>query len=145
VQDDTAEWPFEDDDDVLDAWMLGIHSVDYGDPELDDEDFTMALAGLTRGLLLRLLLAGGSREIDGLAGELKEAAAELDDLGGDAWEAAGDPLASSIEWLIGYGMVERDGDVLRLTPLGTEGVVHLIDDADLEVDARPAIDSMSAH
>ncbi|WP_378785006.1 hypothetical protein ACFMQL_07230 [Nonomuraea fastidiosa] len=145
VQDDTAEWPFEDDDDVLDAWMLGIHSVDYGDPELDDDDLTMALAGLTRGLLVRLLLAGGSRELDGLARELKEAAAELDELGTDAWEAAGDPLASSIEWLTGYGMLERDGDVLRLTPLGTEGVVHLIDDADLEVDARPAIDSMSAH
>ncbi|MFG1700364.1 hypothetical protein [Nonomuraea sp. NPDC049309] len=145
VQDDTAEWPFEDDDDVLDAWMLGIHSVDYGDPELDDDDLTMALAGLTRGLLVRLLLAGGSRELDGLARELKEAATELDELGTDAWEAAGDPLASSIEWLTGYGMVERDGDVLRLTPLGTEGVVHLIDDADLEVDARPAIDSMSAH
>ncbi|MEV4565769.1 hypothetical protein AB0K12_18565 [Nonomuraea sp. NPDC049419] len=146
VQDDTAEWPFDDDEDVLDAWMLGLHSVDYGDPELDDDDLTMALAGLTRGVLVRLLLAGGSREIDGLARELGEAAADLDELGGDAWEAAGDdPLASSIEWLTGYGMVERDGDVLRLTPLGTEGVVHLIDDADIEVDARPAIDSMSAH
>ncbi|MEV4801057.1 hypothetical protein AB0K18_13705 [Nonomuraea sp. NPDC049421] len=146
VQDDTAEWPFDDDEDVLDAWMLGLHSVDYGDPELDDDDLTMALAGLTRGVLVRLLLAGGSREVDGLARELGEAAADLDELGGDAWEAAGDdPLASSIEWLTGYGMVERDGDVLRLTPLGTEGVVHLIDDADIEVDARPAIDSMSAH
>lgn len=146
VQDDTAEWPFDDDEDVLDAWMLGLHSVDYGDPELDDDDLTMALAGLTRGVLVRLLLAGGSREVDGLARELGEAAADLDELGGDAWEAAGDdPLASTIEWLTGYGMVERDGDVLRLTPLGTEGVVHLIDDADIEVDARPAIDSMSAH
>ncbi|MFD0470624.1 hypothetical protein ACFQ0B_21740 [Nonomuraea thailandensis] len=49
VQDDTAEWPFDDDEDVLDAWMLGLHSVDYGDPELEDDDLTMALAGLTRG------------------------------------------------------------------------------------------------
>ncbi|NJP90151.1 hypothetical protein HCN51_11935 [Nonomuraea sp. FMUSA5-5] len=145
VQDDTAEWPFDDDEDVLDAWMLGLHSVDYGDPELDDDDLTMALAGLTRGLLIRLLLAGGSRERAELAQELAEAAADLDELGADAWEAAGDPLAPAIDWLIGYGMVELDGDTVRLTPLGTEGVVHLIDDADIEVDARPAIESMSAH
>ncbi|TDD26423.1 hypothetical protein [Nonomuraea diastatica] len=145
VQDDTSEWPFDDDEDVLDAWMLGLHSVDYGDPELDDDDLTMALAGLTRGLLVRLLLAGGSRDLDELGQELAEAAADLDELGSDAWEAAGDPLAPAIDWLIGYGMVEVDGKALRLTPLGTEGVVHLVDDADIEVDARPAIESMSAH
>ncbi|MEO3792555.1 hypothetical protein ABGB14_20265 [Nonomuraea sp. B10E15] len=145
VQDDTSEWPFDDDEDVLDAWMLGLHSVDYGDPELDDDDLTMALAGLTRGLLVRLLLAGGSRDLDELSQELAEAAADLDELGSDAWEAAADPLAPPIDWLIGYGMVEVDGKTLRLTPLGTEGVVHLVDDADIEVDARPAIESMSAH
>lgn len=145
VQDDTAEWPFDDDEDVLDAWMLGLHSVDYGDPELADDDLTMALAGLTRGLLVRLLLAGGSREREELSRELAEAAADLDELGGDAWEAAGDPLAPAIDWLTGYGMVEVEGGAVRLTPLGTEGVVHLIDDADIEVDARPAIESMSAH
>ncbi|GAA2873994.1 hypothetical protein GCM10020220_074190 [Nonomuraea rubra] len=145
VQDDTAEWPFDDDEDVLDAWMLGLHSVDYGDPELEDDDLTMALAGLTRGMLIRLLLAGGSRERADLARDLSEAASDLDELGSDAWEAAGDPLAPAIDWLIGYGMVELDGDTVRLTPLGTEGVVHLIDDADIEVDARPAIESMSAH
>ncbi|RSN07628.1 hypothetical protein DMB42_23660 [Nonomuraea sp. WAC 01424] len=145
VQDDTAEWPFDDDEDVLDAWMLALHSVDYGDPELDDDDLTMALAGLTRGLLVRLLLAGGSRERDELARELAEAAADLDELGGDAWEAAGDPLAPAIDWLVGYGMVAVEGTTVSLTPLGTEGVVHLVDDADIEVDARPAIESMSAH
>ncbi|WP_431933132.1 hypothetical protein [Nonomuraea jabiensis] len=145
VQDDTSEWPFDDDEDVLDAWMLGLHSVDYGDPELSDEDLTMALAGLTRGLLVRLLLAGGSRDLDDLAQDLAESAADLDELGADAWEAAGDPLAPAIDWLVGYGMVEVDGNTLRLTPLGTEGVVHLVDDADIEVDARPAIESMSAH
>nr|WP_201761244.1 hypothetical protein [Nonomuraea sp. K271] len=145
VQDDTSEWPFDDDEDVLDAWMLGLHSVDYGDPELDDDDLTMALAGLTRGLLVRLLLAGGSRDLDDLSQDLAEAAADLDELGSDAWEAAGDPLAPPIDWLIGYGMVELDGKTLKLTPLGTEGVVHLVDDADIEVDARPAIESMSAH
>ncbi|MFF4623926.1 hypothetical protein [Nonomuraea jabiensis] len=145
VQDDTSEWPFDDDEDVLDAWMLGLHSVDYGDPELSDEDLTMALAGLTRGLLVRLLLAGGSRDLDELAQDLAESAADLDELGSDAWEAAGDPLAPAIDWLVGYGMVEVDGNTLRLTPLGTEGVVHLVDDADIEVDARPAIESMSAH
>ncbi|MEV0230468.1 hypothetical protein [Nonomuraea sp. NPDC050786] len=145
VQDDTSEWPFDDDEDVLDAWMLGLHSVDYGDPELDDEDLTMALTGLTRGLLIRLLLAGGARAREELAQDLAEAAADLDELGADAWEAAGDPLTPAIDWLIGYGMVEVDGDTVRLTPLGTEGVVHLVDDADIEVDARPAIESMSAH
>ncbi|TMR21577.1 hypothetical protein ETD86_14860 [Nonomuraea turkmeniaca] len=146
VQDDTSEWPFDDDEDVLDAWMLGLHSIDYGDPELDDEDLTMALAGLTRGVLVRLLLGGGSRDIDELAQELAEAAAELDEeLGADAWQAAGDPLAPPIDWLVGYGMAEVEGRTLRLTPLGTEGVVHLVDDADIEVDARPAIESMSAH
>ncbi|SDJ64330.1 hypothetical protein SAMN05421874_102531 [Nonomuraea maritima] len=145
VQDDTAEWPFDDDEDVLDAWMLGLHSVDYGDPELDDEDLTMALTGLTRGLLVRLLLGGGSRDRDELARELSEAAAELDELGSDAWEAAGDPLAPAIDWLAGYGMVEVDGSTVSLTPLGTEGVIHLIDDADIEIDARPAIESMTAH
>ncbi|MEO3887590.1 hypothetical protein [Nonomuraea sp. B5E05] len=145
VQDDTSEWPFDDDEDVLDAWMLGLHSVDYGDPELDDDDLTMALAGLTRGLLVRLLLAGGSRDLDELSQELAEAAADLDELGSDAWEAAGDPLAPAIDWLVGYGMIEVDGRTLMLTPLGTEGVVHLVDDADIEVDARPAIESMSAH
>ncbi|MED7930090.1 hypothetical protein SMD20_38070 [Nonomuraea sp. LP-02] len=146
VQDDTAEWPFDDDEDVLDAWMLGLHSVDYGDPELPDDDLTMALAGLTRGVLVRLLLAGGARDLDELARELSEAAAELDEeLGADAWEAAGDPLAPAVDWLVGYGMVEVEGRTLKLTPLGTEGVVHLVDDADIEVDARPAIESMSAH
>ncbi|SDK14649.1 hypothetical protein SAMN05421869_11485 [Nonomuraea jiangxiensis] len=145
VQDDTAEWPFDDDEDVLDAWMLGLHSVDYGDPELDDDDLTMALAGLTRGVLVRLLLAGGSRDLDELAQELAEAAADLDELGSDAWEAVGDPLTPAIDWLTGYGMVELRDGTLSLTPLGTEGVVHLVDDADIEVDARPAIESMSAH
>ncbi|GAA1665771.1 hypothetical protein GCM10009733_074270 [Nonomuraea maheshkhaliensis] len=146
VQDDTAEWPFDDDEDVLDAWMLGLHSVDYGDPELEDDDLTMALAGLTRGVLVRLLLAGGSRDLGELSRDLAEAAAELDELGGDAWEAAGDPVASAVDWLTGYGMVELGDDgTLRLTPLGTEGVIHLVDDADIEVDARPAIESMSAH
>ncbi|TMS00758.1 hypothetical protein [Nonomuraea basaltis] len=146
VQDDTSEWPFDDDEDVLDAWMLGLHSVDYGDPELPDDDLTMALSGLTRGVLVRLLLAGGSRDLDELAQELAEAAADLDEeLGADAWEAAGDPLAPAIDWLVGYGMVEVQGRTISLTPLGTEGVVHLVDDADIEVDARPAIESMSAH
>jgi hypothetical protein len=145
VQDDTSEWPFDDDEDVLDAWMLGLHSVDYGDPELADEDLTMALAGLTRGVLVRLLLAGGSRDLDELAQELAEAAAELDELGADAWEAADEPLSGSLDWLAGYGMVSVSGKIVSLTPLGTEGVVHLVDDADIEVDARPAIESMSAH
>ncbi|MER6947089.1 hypothetical protein ABT294_23945 [Nonomuraea sp. NPDC000554] len=145
VQDDTAEWPFDDDEDVLDAWMLGLHSVDYGDPELDDEDLTMALAGLTRGVLVRLLLAGGSRERGELEQELSEAAADLDELGSDAWEAAGDPLATAIDWLVGYGMAEVSGTTVSLTALGTEGVVHLVDDSDIELDARPAIESMSAH
>ncbi|MEV0197236.1 hypothetical protein [Nonomuraea sp. NPDC050691] len=150
VQDDTSEWPFDDDEDVLDAWMLGLHSVDYGDPELPDDDLTMALAGLTRGVLVRLLLAGGSRELDGLRQELAEAAAEIDELGSDAWEAAGDPLAPAVDWLTGYGMVTLDasqgaGGTLSLTALGTEGVIHLVDDSDIEIDARPAIESMSAH
>ncbi|MET7464920.1 hypothetical protein [Nonomuraea sp. NPDC005501] len=150
VQDDTSEWPFDDDEDVLDAWMLGLHSVDYGDPELPDDDLTMALSGLTRGVLVRLLLAGGARELDGLRQELAEAAADLDELGSDAWEAAGDPLAPAIDWLTGYGMVALDaaegaGGTLSLTALGTEGVIHLVDDADVEIDARPAIESMSAH
>ncbi|WP_433516107.1 hypothetical protein ACQP2T_11345 [Nonomuraea sp. CA-143628] len=145
VQDDTSEWPFDDDEDVLDAWMLGLHSVDYGDPELADEDLTMALAGLTRGVLVRLLLGGGSRDLAELGQELSEAAAELDELGSDAWEAAGDPLAGALAWLTGYGMVEVTGQTVSLTPLGTEGVVHLVDDSDIEVDARPAIESMSAH
>ncbi|MEU4574492.1 hypothetical protein ACBI99_02770 [Nonomuraea sp. ATR24] len=145
VQDDTAEWPFDDDEDVLDAWMLGLHSVDYGDPELADEDLTMALAGLTRGLLVRLLLAGGSRDLAGLRRELAEAAAEIDELGAQAWHEAGDPLAPALTWLAGYGMTEVSGDTVSLTPLGTEGVVHLLDDSDIEIDARPAIESMSAH
>ncbi|MFI6499137.1 hypothetical protein [Nonomuraea typhae] len=147
VDEDTTGWPFDDDEDVLDAWMLGLHSVDYGDPELQDDDLTMALSGLTRGLLIRLLLAGGARELDGLRAELAEAAADIDELGAEAWTAAaghyGDPLAPVLDWLVGYGMVSVSGDV-ALTPLGTEGVVHLADDADIEVDARPAIESMSA-
>ncbi|WP_084960078.1 hypothetical protein [Thermoactinospora rubra] len=148
VMDDTAEWPFADDEDVLEAWSLGLHSIDYADPELPDDDLTMALAGLTRGLLIRLLLAGGSRELAGLRQELAQAAAELDELGQDAWDTAtelyGDPLAPVIDWLVGYGMVTVSGSTVSLTPLGTDGVVHLVDEADVDVDARPAIDSMSA-
>ncbi|GAA0922015.1 hypothetical protein GCM10009560_21160 [Nonomuraea longicatena] len=148
AQEDTSEWPFDDDEDVLDAWMLGVRSVDYGDPELEDEDLTLALAGLTRGLLIRLLLAGGGRELNGLREELGEAAADVDELGGEAWAAArdhyGDPLAPVLDWLIGYGLVAVSGDGVELTSLGVEGVVHLADDADIEVDARPAIESMSA-
>jgi hypothetical protein len=144
VDSDTAAWPFEDDEDALDVWMLGLHSIDYGDPELDDDDLTLALSGLTRALLIRVLLNGGSRSLDELRDELAEATAEYDDLGADAWAAAGDPLAPVVAWLTGYGMVTvEDGDV-TLTPLGTEGVVHMIDEADIEVDARPAIDAMTA-
>ena len=49
-----------------------------------------------------------------------------------------------LEWLTGYGMVEVEHDQVRLTPLGMEGLVHLVDDADIELDARPAIDAMTA-
>ncbi len=145
VDSDTSAWPFEDDDDVLDAWMLGLHSIDYGDPELDDDDLTLALSGLTRALLIRVLVGGGSRPLSELRDELAEAVAEYDDLGADAWTAAGDPLASVVGWLTGYGMITVSGDVVTLTPLGTEGIVHLVDDEDIEVDARPAIDAMTAH
>ncbi|MFI7534740.1 hypothetical protein [Streptosporangium sp. NPDC049376] len=145
---DTAEWPFEEDDDVLDAWLAGLHSIDYGDPELDDEDATIALSGLTRALLVRVLLATGSKGLAELRAELEEAVAEYDDQGAQAWAAAvaqyGDPLAPVLDWLAGYGMVEVEHDQVRLTPLGMEGVVHLADDADIELDARPAIDAMTA-
>jgi hypothetical protein len=148
VDDDTAAWPFDDDEDVLDAWMLGLHSIDYGDPELDDDELTLALSGLTRALLVRLLVSGGSRPLAGLRTELEEAVADFDDLGADAWAAAteqnGDALASVLDWLAGYGLLAVEGDDVRLTPLGVEGVVHLVDDADIEVDARPAIDAMTA-
>lgn len=152
VAEDTAAWPFDDDEDVLDVWIHGLTSIDYGDPELDDEDLAEALAGLTRALVIRLLLAGGERALDGLRDELAEAAAEFDDLGADAWadaaERYGDPLAPVLDWLTGYGMVERvtedDAEVVRLTPLGVEGVLHLTDEAGIEVDARPSIDSMTA-
>jgi hypothetical protein len=148
VDEDTSGWPFDDDEDVLDAWMLGLHSVDYGDPELEDDDLTIALSGLTRALLIRLLVAGGPRPLDELREELSEAAAEYDDLGGDAWSEAtdryGDPLAPVVDWLAGYGMLARDDDRVSLTPLGIEGVVHLVDDDDIDVEARPAIDAMTA-
>ncbi|MBG0832318.1 hypothetical protein HS041_31935 [Planomonospora sp. ID67723] len=148
VDADTAEWPFEDDDDVLDAWLTGLHSVDYGDPELDDEEATIALSGLTRALLVRVLLARGSKPLAELRTELAEAAAEYDDLGAEAWAAAsqlyGDPLNPVLDWLSGYGMVEVEHEQVRLTPLGMEGVVHLVDDEDIELDARPAIDAMTA-
>ncbi|GAB2450154.1 hypothetical protein [Streptosporangium sandarakinum] len=145
---DAADWPFEDDDDALDVWMAGLHSVDYGDPELDDEDATIALSGLTRALLVRVLLASGSRPLPELRAELTEAAAEYDERGAEAWAAAtakyGDPLNPVLDWLAGYGMTEVEHDQVRLTPLGMEGVVHLADDADIELDARPAIDAMTA-
>ncbi|GIH92441.1 hypothetical protein ACFFMN_04205 [Planobispora siamensis] len=145
---DAAEWPFDDDDDVLDAWLTGLHSIDYGDPELDDEEATIALSGLTRALLLRVLLAGGSKSLTDLRSELAEAAAEYDDLGAEAWAAAtkryGDPLNPVLDWLCGYGMVEVEHEHVRLTPLGTEGLVHLVDEEDIELDARPAIDAMTA-
>ncbi len=148
VDADTAEWPFEEDDDALDAWMAGLHSIDYGDPELEDEEATIALSGLTRALLVRVLLATGSKPLAELRTELAEAAAEYDDLGAEAWAAAtaqyGDPLNPVLDWLAGYGMVEVEHDQVRLTPLGMEGVVHLVDDADIELDARPAIDAMTA-
>jgi hypothetical protein len=144
VDEDTAAWPFENDEDVLDVWMLGLHSVDYGDPELDDDDLTLALSGLTRALLVRLLAGGGERPLDELRAELAEAAADYDDLGATAWEEAGDPLASVLTWLTGYGMITVSDDRARLTALGTEGVIHLLDDDDIEVDARPSIDAMTA-
>ncbi|MFC4060730.1 hypothetical protein ACFOWE_20700, partial [Planomonospora corallina] len=145
---DAVEWPFEEDDDVLDAWLAGLNSVDYGDPELEDEDATIALSGLTRALLVRVLLATGSAPLDRLRSELAEAAASCDDLGAEAWAAAtdryGDPLNPVLDWLVGYGMVEVEHGQVRLTPLGMEGVVHLVDEADIELDARPAIDAMTA-
>nr|WP_221473553.1 hypothetical protein [Planomonospora venezuelensis] len=148
VDADAAEWPFEDDDDVLDAWLTGLHSVDYGDPELDDEEATIALSGLTRALLVRVLLASGSKPLAELRTELAEAAAEYDDLGAEAWATAtrryGDPLNPVLDWLAGYGMVEVEHEQVRLTPLGMEGVVHMVDDEDIELDARPAIDAMTA-
>ncbi|MGW3366061.1 hypothetical protein ACWDOR_24330 [Streptosporangium canum] len=145
---DTADWPFEEDDDALDVWMAGLHSIDYGDPELEDEEATIALSGLTRALLVRVLLATGSKPLAELRAELAEAAAEYDERGAEAWAAAtaqyGDPLNPVLDWLAGYGMVEVEHDQVRLTPLGMEGVVHLTDDADIELDARPAIDAMTA-
>lgn len=145
---DTADWPFDEDDDVLDAWMAGLHSIDYGDPELGDEEATIALSGLTRALLVRVLLASGSKPLADLRTELAEAVSEYDDQGEEAWAAAveqyGDPLSPVLEWLAGYGMIEVEHDQVRLTPLGMEGVVHLADDADIELDARPAIDAMTA-
>lgn len=145
---DTAEWPFEEDDDVLDAWMAGLHSIDYGDPELEDEDATIALSGLTRALLVRVLLATGSKPLADLRTDLAEAVSEYDEQGADAWTLAiaqyGDPLSPVLDWLAGYGMVEVEHEQVRLTPLGMEGVVHLADDADIELDARPAIDAMTA-
>ncbi|WP_031158579.1 hypothetical protein [Streptosporangium roseum] len=145
---DTADWPFEEDDDALDVWMAGLHSIDYGDPELEDEEATIALSGLTRALLVRVLLATGSKPLAELRTELAEAAAEYDERGAEAWAAAtaqyGDPLTPVLDWLAGYGMVEVEHDQVRLTPLGMEGVVHLTDDADIELDARPAIDAMTA-
>jgi hypothetical protein len=141
---DTAAWPFEDDEDVLDVWMLGLHSIDYGDPELDDDDLTLALSGLTRALLVRVLLNGGSQSLAELREELADTVAEYDDLGPDAWAAAGDPLAPVVAWLTGYGMAAVEGDKITLTPLGTEGLVHMLDDEDIEIDARPAIDAMTA-
>ncbi len=147
VDDDAASWPFDDDEDVLETWMLGLHSVDYGDPELDDDDNTLALAGLTRALLIRLLVAGGPRPLAELRTELAESAAEYDDVAPEAWAEAteryGDPLAPAVDWLVGYGMVTRDGEQVALTPLGVEGVVHLADDEGIEIDARPAIDAMT--
>nr|WP_062341424.1 hypothetical protein [Herbidospora sakaeratensis] len=145
IDSDTAAWPFDDDEDVLDAWMLGLGSIDYGDPELDDDDLTLALSGLTRETLIRVLLSGGQKALDELREELAEAVRDYDDLGDAAWEAAGDPLAPVLDWLTGYGMAEVDGETVRLTSLGTEGVVHLVDEADLDIDARPAIDAMTAH
>ncbi|MDF5753347.1 hypothetical protein [Spongiactinospora sp. TRM90649] len=148
VADDTAAWPFDDDEDVLDVWLLGLQSVDYGDPELDDEELTLTLSGLTRAALVRLLVAEGSRDLNELRAELEEAVSDLDDLGADAWAAAteqnGDALATVVDWLKEYRIVTVEGDDVRLTPLGFEGVVHLVDDADIEVDARPAIDAMTA-
>lgn len=148
VRTDTVEWPFGDDEDVLDAWSQGLHSVDYADPELPDDDYTMALAGLTRGLLIRLLLAEGAGELAELRDDLAESAADLDELGADAWSAAtelyGDPLAPVIDWLVGYGMVSVSGPAVSLTPLGVDGVVHLVDDAEIDIDARQSIDTMSA-
>ena len=88
VHADTADWPFEDDDDVWTPGWLGLHSIDYGDPELEDEEATIALSGLTRALLIRVLLATGSKPLAELRTELAEAAAEYDDLGADAWAAA---------------------------------------------------------
>ncbi|GAA0992578.1 hypothetical protein GCM10009555_081860 [Acrocarpospora macrocephala] len=146
VDSDTAAWPFEDDEDVLDAWMLGLHSIDYGDPELDDDDLTLALSGLTRELLVRVLVSGLRKPLAELRAELAEAVAEYDDLGADAWSAAEDPLASPLGWLTGYGMLElTDTDEVAFTALGVEGIVHLVDDEDIEVDARTAIDAMTAH
>lgn len=145
IDSDTAAWPFDDDEDVLDAWMLGLGSIDYGDPELDDDELTLALSGLTRETLVRVLLGGGQKPLAELREELAEAVRDYDDLGETAWETAGDPLAPVLAWLIGYGMAEIDGETVRLTSLGTEGVVHLVDEADLDIDARPAIDAMTAH
>ncbi|TKK88656.1 hypothetical protein FDA94_13415 [Herbidospora galbida] len=145
IDSDTAAWPFDDDEDVLDAWMLGLGSIDYGDPELDDDDLTVALSGLTRETLIRVLLSGGQKALDDLREELAEAVRDYDDLGDAAWEAAGDPLVPVLDWLTGYGMAEVEGDTVQLTSLGTEGVVHLVDEADLDIDARPAIDAMTAH
>src|SRR5690606_32326060 len=76
--------------------------------------------------------------------ELAQAVSEYDDLGLEAWATAGDPLASSVAWLSGYGMVTVEDGTITLTPLGTDGVVQLLEDEDIEVDYRLATDAMSA-
>ncbi|WP_283134169.1 hypothetical protein [Rhizohabitans arisaemae] len=144
---DVAEWPYPEDDDVMDLWLLGLHSIGYADPQLDEDGLEDALGGLTRALLLQLLLfEEAAMPLAELRESLAEEVAELE--GEESWEAAlaflDDPLASGLEWLRDYGMIEVDADTVRLTPLGVAGVVHLIGDDDLSIDARPAVESMTA-
>ncbi|TDC92196.1 hypothetical protein E1292_41920 [Nonomuraea deserti] len=136
-------WPDVPDAQAVEAWAEGVYGLlvenvtdqlemDLLD-ELLDQDWEAedalpnihdAFHDLVPALLVALLRASGGVP----ASELRRTAAQY--TGQPSWDTVvtrqGDPLATILQSLAGYGVVVAENDAVRLTPLGLYGTVFHI-------------------
>ncbi|WP_329412262.1 hypothetical protein OG563_07240 [Nocardia vinacea] len=136
-------WPEVSDEQAVDMWVNGMVPMiwenvtdqlqidlldDLLDQDWDAEDalpnFHDAFHLLIPALLVALLRTSGSALVSDLRG------VAVKHTGRASWDTVaarqGDPLATILELLAGYGAVVVENDAVRLTPLGLYGTVFQI-------------------